>query len=89
MFLKKHMNKIKKLPGIFQIGQTVYTKRVIRGWFDHSSINEIPMNAACIITGYYCQPEPLLSSTGYYVKFEGKFSEFGNYVISHVDLKLG
>lgn len=81
-------NEIKQLPGMFQVGQVVYTKRNIRGWFDHSIKNIIAINTPCTITGYYCQPEPLLSSTGYHVKFEGEFAEFRSYVISHVDLKL-
>jgi hypothetical protein len=83
------MDKIQQLPGMYQVGQLVYTTRDIRGWFDKSIKSFIPANTPCTVTGYYCQPEPLLSSTGYHVRFDGKFAEFGDYVISHVDLKLG
>lgn len=82
------MNKIHQLPGMYQIGQIVYVKRNIRGWFDKSIKNFIPIETPCTIIGYYCQPEPLLSSVSYNVRFSGEFAEFGDYVISHVDLKL-
>jgi len=71
------MEEIIQLP----IGQLVYTKSNIRGWFDKSIKSFIPANTPCTIVSH--QPE------SYLVRFDGEFVEFGEYIIRHVDLRLG
>lgn len=73
-----------QLPDVYRVGQLVYTKSNIRGWFDKSVKSFIPANTPCTILSY--QQEP---STKYLVRFDGEFVEFGDYIISHVDLRLG
>ena len=75
------MKKIIQLPGMYQIDQIVCTKRDIRIW--HGLKRFIPAKTPCTVVGYYCQPEPLLSSVGYHVRFSG---EFGKYVIDHPEV---
>lgn len=67
---------------VYQIGQLVYTNSNIRGWFDKSIKSVIPANTPCTIISQH-QPE------SYLVRFDGKYSEFGDYIISHVNLRLG
>ncbi len=64
-----------------EIGQLVYTKSNIRGWFDKSIKSFIPANTPCTIVNHQ-QPE------SYLVRFDGEFIEFGEYIIRHNDLKL-
>lgn len=73
----------------FQIGQYVYTARDIRGWFDFSMKDCIPVNAMGVVTGQ-CYDE--LDSTDephYSIKFLGKNKEFGTQYIRESSLKLG
>lgn len=66
----------------YQVGQLVYTNSNIRGWFDKSIKSFIPANTPCTIIN---QPQP----ESYLVRFGGEFSEFGDYIISHINLRLG
>jgi hypothetical protein len=70
---------------MFEIGQFVFTKKEIRGWFNFSLLSYIPSNYQGKIVGYihHCND---VDSAVYEVEF-GK--EFGTYHVNHCDLKLG
>lgn len=73
------------IPGMYSIGQYVYTAREIKGWFDYSVKNNIPVNSAGRIAGY-TRVGKTTDSVVYEVIFN---QEFGYVNIKHNDLKLG
>lgn len=70
---------------IYKAGQLVYTARDIHGWFDKSIKSFIPTNTPCTILTIQLTPD----TAKYSVRFNDKFSEFGDYTVSHSDLRLG
>lgn len=82
MLFKDSMKDDKQLPVVYQPGQLVYTKSNIRGWFDKSLKSFIPANTPCTIVSHH-------ATESYLVRFDGKFIEFGDYIISPFDLRLG
>lgn len=69
----------------YKAGQLVYTVRNIHGWFDKSIKLFIPTNTPCTILTIQLTPD----TAKYLVRFNDKFSEFGDYTVSHFDLRLG
>ncbi len=61
----------------FKIGQTVYTSRLIRGWFDYSLKLAIPENTSGVIIS-------IISEDHYEIDFG---QEFGKVQIHHNNLK--
>lgn len=73
------------IPGMYDVGQHVYTNREIRGWLDYSSKNSIPVNTIGRIAGYI-RVGKSIDSVVYEIIFD---QEFGRQNIKHSDLKLG
>ena len=67
---------------MFEIGQNLYIKEPVYGWFDRSMQRRIPVNTTCIVERVY------EGSNTYTVKFIGKWEEFGTLVVDHKDLKV-
>jgi hypothetical protein len=67
---------------MFEIGQIVYIKNPVYGWFDRSLQRRIPENAACVVEKIY------EVTNSYSVKFLGKWEEFGQLVVDFKDLKV-
>ena len=49
----------------------------------------MPVNTPCTIIKYCQQDEHNIINIKYHVRFIGKFVECGDYIISHLDLKIG
>jgi len=73
------------IPGMYAIGQYVYTNKNIRGWFDYSVKDHIPENTVGRIAGYI-RVGKTTDSVVYEVIFN---KEFGYFNVKHLDLKLG
>jgi hypothetical protein len=63
----------------FEIGQYVYTSKLIPGWFDYSMSHSIPENSQCVVM------EKIGNS--FRVQFINKNKEFGERVLSEFELK--
>lgn len=75
----------KKLPGMYESGQNVYTSKEIKGWFDYSVKTGIPANTLGKIVGLVFVGKDL-NSVLYEVDFD---KEFGLVNLRHDELKLG
>lgn len=75
----------KKIDGMYEFGQFIYTAKEIRGWFDYSVKQGIPRNTLGKINGLIFVGEDL-ETVLYEVDF-GK--EFGLVNLRHNELKLG
>jgi hypothetical protein len=69
---------------IYEVGQYVYTAKDIRGWFDYTLSDVIPVNTMGKIVGYYAMRYDI-DSVVYRVEFE---NEFGTCNVIHSCLKL-
>lgn len=70
---------------MFEVGQFVYTKHEIRGWFDYSTNHFIPKNYKGKILSVLYESAKI-NDTIYNIEFD---KEYGCRNIRHADLKLG
>ena len=73
------------IPGMYSIGQYVYTAKDIKNWFDFSIKDHVPANTIGRV-GAYIRVGKTTDTVIYEIIFD---NEFGRLNVRHNDLKLG